>query len=433
MVNINKTQSHGLSLTARIFVGLLSGLLFGIAISYFGPSYFRDDIVINGLLKLAGGLFVRAIKMLVVPLVFISLVCGACAIGDVKKLGRIGVKIMVYYTFTTALAVALALAVGVAVDPGAGLDLSKLVKKEASFSEAKPVIDTLLELIPENPAAAMARGEMLQVIFFALLAGVSMALLGPKARAAADLFNQLNEVVMKMVTLVMHFAPYGVFALIAKTFATAGIDAVLPIFKFVAATIFAMLLHVLIVYGGMVRLLARLSPLAFLRKTASVIEVAFSTSSSNATLPFTIDAAVRRIGVSKNTAAFTLPLGATVNMDGTAIMQGVAAVFIAEVYMIDLGLSAYLTIILTAALASVGTAGVPGVGMITLSMVLQSAGLPLEGIALIIGVDRIIDMFRTTVNVLGDIACTLVVAKSENEFDAGVFNSEIEDDENAQA
>ncbi|EKD69506.1 MAG: hypothetical protein ACD_47C00096G0001 [uncultured bacterium] len=423
MININKTHGHGLSLTAKIFIGLVSGLVFGILLSYFGPSYLRDEIIINGVLKLAGGLFVRSIKMLVVPLVFISLVCGACAIGDIKKLGRIGVKIIVIYTATTALAVALALAVGLMINPGAGLDLSKLVKKEATFSETKPVIDTLLDIIPENPAAALARGEMLQVIFFALLAGLAMALLGPKAQAAVELFNQLNEIVMKMVMLVMLFAPYGVFALISKTFATAGIDAVIPIFKFVAGTIFVMLLHVLIVYGGMVRFIARLSFIKFIRKTLSVIEVAFSTSSSNATLPFTIDAAVNKIGISKNTASFTLPLGATVNMDGTAIMQGVAAIFIAQVYMIDLGLSAYLKIILTAALASIGTAGVPGVGMITLSMVLQSVGLPLEGIALIIGVDRIIDMFRTTVNVLGDIACTLVVARSEKEFDETIFNS----------
>jgi len=423
VININKTHGHGLSLTAKIFIGLVSGLVFGILLSYFGPSYLRDEIIINGVLKLAGGLFVRSIKMLVVPLVFISLVCGACAIGDIKKLGRIGVKIIVIYTATTALAVALALAVGLMINPGAGLDLSKLVKKEATFSETKPVIDTLLDIIPENPAAALARGEMLQVIFFALLAGLAMALLGPKAQAAVELFNQLNEIVMKMVMLVMLFAPYGVFALISKTFATAGIDAVIPIFKFVAGTIFVMLLHVLIVYGGMVRFIARLSFIKFIRKTLSVIEVAFSTSSSNATLPFTIDAAVNKIGISKNTASFTLPLGATVNMDGTAIMQGVAAIFIAQVYMIDLGLSAYLKIILTAALASIGTAGVPGVGMITLSMVLQSVGLPLEGIALIIGVDRIIDMFRTTVNVLGDIACTLVVARSEKEFDETIFNS----------
>jgi len=423
VININKTHGHGLSLTVKIFIGLVCGLIFGITLSYFGPSYLRDEIIINGVLKLAGGLFVRSIKMLVVPLVFISLVCGSCAIGDVKKLGRIGVKIMIYYTVTTALAVALALVIGVMINPGAGLDLSKLVKKEASFSEARPVIDTLLDIIPENPAGAMARGEMLQVIFFALLAGLAMALVGSNARTAADLFNQLNEIMMKMVSLVMLFAPYGVFALISKTFATAGIDAVIPIFKFVAGTIFAMLLHVLIIYGGMIRFIARLSFTKFIKKTVSVIEVAFSTSSSNATLPFTIDAAVNKIGISKSTAAFTLPLGATVNMDGTAIMQGVAAIFIAQVYMIDLGLSAYLKIILTAALASVGTAGVPGVGMITLSMVLQSVGLPLEGIALIIGVDRILDMFRTTVNVLGDIACTLVVAGSENEFDETVFNS----------
>jgi Na+/H+-dicarboxylate symporter len=429
VVFINKVHGRGLSLTSKIFIGLISGLVFGIALSFSPPSFFKHDIMINGLLPLAGGLFLRAIKMLVVPLVFISIVSGACAMGDINKLGRIGFKIMTYYILTTVFAISLALAVGSIINPGRGFDLSGADKVEISDIKSRPFTDTLLEIIPANPLKAMAGDEMLQVIFLALFTGLAMALSGEKSLPVVNFFNSANEIVMKMVIMVMHFAPYGVFALVAKTFATAGIEALIPILKFALGVLAAMLLHVIFIYGGMLFFIARLSPLRFFKKILPVAEVAFSTSSSNATLPFTIETAVDRLGVSKNAASFTLPLGATINMDGTAIMQGVAAIFIAQIYMIDLGMSAFLKIILTATLASIGTAGVPGVGMITLSMVLQSVGLPLEGIGLIIGVDRIIDMLRTCVNVAGDLACTIVVAKSENEFDETVFNSEENEEE----
>ncbi len=424
MFYITKTKGRGLSLTSKILIGLIAGLIFGIMLSFSPSSFFKHDIMINGLLPLVGGLFLRAIKMLVVPLVFVSIVSGACAIGDIEKLGRIGFKIMIFYILTTVFAVSLALGAGCIINPGHGFDLSGAAKLEISDLKSRPFMDTVLEIIPANPVKAMAGDEMLQVIFFALLTGLAMALTGEKALPAAAFFNSANEIVMKMVIIIMRFAPYGVFALVAKTFATAGVEALIPIFKYVLGVVTAMLLQVVLIYGGMLFFMARLSPLRFFKKILPVVEVAFSTSSSSATLPFTIETAVDRIGVSKNAASFTLPLGATVNMDGTAIMQGVAAVFIAQIYMIDLGMTAFLKIILTATLASIGTAGVPGVGMITLAMVLQSVGLPLEGIGLIIGIDRIIDMMRTCVNVTGDLVCTVIVAKSENEFDETIYNSD---------
>ncbi|SHJ68403.1 dicarboxylate/amino acid:cation symporter [Tepidibacter formicigenes] len=411
-----------LGLTSKILIGLLLGLVFGIILNGMPSGYFKDVILINGILKVAGKVFINAIKMLVVPLVFVSLVCGASAIGDVKKLGRVGVKTLVFYVITTAVAISFALIVGKIINPGIGLDLSNIVKQEPTIGEGKALVDVIIGMVPTNPVASMANGSMLQIIVFSLLMGVSMALVGDKAKPVIDIFNSLNEIVMKMVMVVMEFAPFGVFALITNTFATVGFEAMGSLLKYMIAVVLTLLIHATFTYMGILSVVGKLNPIVFFKKFLPVAGVAFSTSSSNATLPVTIEA-VENMGVSKNVASFTLPLGATINMDGTAIMQGVAAVFISQVYGIDLSMQAFLTIILTATLASVGTAGVPGVGMITLSMVLQSVGLPVEGIALIIGIDRVLDMCRTVINITGDSVCTIVVSKTEGEFNEDMYYS----------
>lgn len=406
-----------MNLTTKILTGLCTGVAFGIALNLYsgGGKEIVDAYVIDGLLRLTGGIFINAIKMLVVPLVFVSLVCGAADVGDVKKIGRMGGKTLGIYMATTGMAVTLALILGKIFNPGVGLDLSKVVSQTPKVGESLGVVDIILNMVPRNPVMALAKGEMLPIIVFALFTGISIAATKGESDEVLKVAKGLNAIVMKMVSFVMCMAPIGVFSLISRTFATAGTEALLPLMKFVGVTVFALGMHVLITYMGMLKVFGRLSLKTFMKNYIPAINVAFSTSSSGGTLPVSLDSA-KKCGVSESVASFTLPLGATVNMDGTAIMQGVAVIFIAQVYGIDLTFTQLVTVVFTAILASVGTAGVPGVGMITLSMVIQSVGLPMEGVALIMGVDRIIDMFRTVVNILGDGVCTLLVAKSEGEL-----------------
>lgn len=409
-----------LGLTSKIFIGILLGAILGLILKSVPDGTIKNTILLDGVLKVMGSGFINAIKMLVVPLVFISLVCGSSSMGDVKKLGRIGIQTFCFYLVTTAVAISLALAVGKLINPGVGLDMSNLITQEPTIGESKPLVEVILSIIPTNPIQSLASGEMLQIIMFSLLLGVSMSVVGKKADPLRKLFESANEVCMKMVSIIMLVAPYGVFALIANTFATTGFDAIFSLLKYMFAVSLALVLQVVIVYSGMVKIFTGLKLKPFFKKFAGVAAVTFSTASSNAALPLTIES-MEELGVDNSVASFTLPLGATINMDGTAIMQGVACIFIAQLYGIDLGINSFLTIILTATLASVGTAGVPGVGMITLSMVLTSVGLPLEGIGLIMGVDRLLDMARTTVNVMGDCACTLVVSNKEGELDKSMY------------
>lgn len=361
--------------------------------------------------------------MLVVPLVFCSLVCGSMAIGDTKKLGRVGVKTILFYLVTTAIAITLAIGVGKLINPGIGLDMSNIQVAETTVSEANSVSDVILDIIPTNPISALSNGNMLQIIFFSILVGIILAMLNEKAKTVANFFSEFNEIMMKMTMIVMKVAPIGVFCLIATTFSNIGWSAFAPMLKYIFAVMLALFIQCLITYMAMLKIFAKLNPLTFLKKFFPVMSFAFSTSSSNATIPLSIETLDNEIGVSEKISSFTVPLGATVNMDGTAIMQGVAVVFISQAFGIELGLNAYLTVILTATLASIGTAGVPGVGLITLSMVLNSVGLPVEGIGIIMGIDRILDMTRTAVNVTGDAICTTIFAKQEGELNESTFYS----------
>ena len=365
-------------------------------------------------------MFVSALKMMVVPLVFVSLVGGVTALGDLRALGRVGGKAVVLYLGTTAVAVSIALSLAVLAAPGEGFQGAEPMA-QVELKDPPALEQVLIDLVPSNPVAAMANGSMLQVIVFALLFGVAVAAAGERGRHVLNFFNDLNAVIMRMVDLVMKLAPIGVFALIAKTFATQGADVLAPLFGYFLVVVGALLVHTLGTFSALLYLLGRLDPVTFYAKLRSVLAFAFSTASSNATIPVTLKTTEERLGVSNSVAAFTVPLGATINMDGTAIMQGVATVFIAEVYGVDLSLADYLAVVLTATLASVGTAGVPGVGLIMLAMVLGQVGLPVEGIALIIGVDRLLDMLRTATNVTGDCMVSCLVAKSEGALDEAVY------------
>ena len=420
-----------LGLTSWIFIALGLGLVVGVILHYAVPAGFlRDDVLVNGVFYVVGQGFLRLMQMLVVPLVFCSIVCGAASIGDTKTLGSIGVKTIAFYLLTTACAVCVALGVARLVNPGVGVDMSSIATSgtSAATMEATSVADTILNIIPKNPIGSLANGDMLPIIFFALLVGVVIALLGKRVETVHRLFSEFNDIMMKMTSLVMYVAPLGVFCILARTFAGIGFDAFLPMLKYMGSVAVALAVQCFGVYMLLLLAFARLNPLTFVRKFFPVMAFAFSTATSNATIPMNIDTLERRVGVSRRVSSFTIPLGATINMDGTSIMQGVAVVFTAQVFGIQLSPADYLTVIATATLASIGTAGVPSVGLVTLSMVFNSVGLPLEGIALIMGIDRILDMLRTAVNITGDAVCTTIVAKQ-----AGALREDVYRDPNAGA
>ncbi|MGF1546287.1 MAG: dicarboxylate/amino acid:cation symporter [Thiotrichales bacterium] len=412
-----------MTLTVQVVVAMVAGILFGVGLNLSGLNVtggWINEYLVNGLLNAIGTMFVNALKMLVVPLVLFSLICGVCGIGHLGTLGRVGTKAFGLYLMTTAIAIATALAFAGLSGIGQGMQ----AVPDASFTAKEaPALSTVLSnIIPGNPFAAMATGDMLQVIFFAILVGVSILMVGRKARSFIEGAEIANEIMMKMVSIVMAVAPYAVFALIARSMANLGLDLLRELIGYVVVLIAALLVHLFVTQMVVLKAFSGLSPGMFLRKIRNVQVFAFSTASSNATIPVTLRTVTERLGVKNSVASFTVPLGATINMDGTAIMQGVATVFIANIYGVELGAVGYLTVIAMAVLASIGTAGVPGVGLVMLSMVFTQVGLPVEGIGLILGVDRLLDMIRTAVNVSGDAVVSAIVAKSEGQLDLAVYN-----------
>lgn len=419
-------QKKKIGLTTKIFIALLAGAVFGIVLCYMVPSgHVKDDIIVEGILYVVGQGFIRLMKMLVVPLVFCSLVCGSMAIGDTKKLGTVGVRTLIFYLFTTALAITVALSVGNIINPGIGLDMSAIKSNAAEVEEmaATSLSDTILNIIPDNPLNSLASGNMLQIIVFALIVGIILAKLGERTETVGNFFSQFNDIMMEMTMMVMSLAPVGVFCLIARTFANIGFSAFVPLAKYMDGVLLALAIQCFIVYLGLLKVFTGLNPFKFIKNFFPVMAFAFSTATSNATIPLSIDTLAKKMGVSKKISSFTIPLGATINMDGTAIMQGVAVVFAAQAFGIQLDMMDYLTVIGTATLASIGTAGVPSVGLVTLTMVFNSVGLPVEAIGLIMGIDRILDMTRTAVNITGDAVCTTIVAHQNKALDRDVFNN----------
>ena len=411
-------------LTTKIFIALILGAIFGIILHYAVPSsHIKDDILVEGVLYIIGQGFIRLMKMLVVPLVFCSIVCGSMAIGDTKKLGTVGVRTLIFYMATTSLAICVALAMGNILNPGVGLDMSAISANatEVQTMEATSMASTILNIIPDNPIGALATGNMLQIIVFALIVGIILAKLGEKTETVANFFSQFNDIMMEMTMMVMSLAPFGVFCLISRTFAGIGFSAFLPLAKYMIGVLLALFVQCFLVYLGLLKIFSGLNPFKFIKNFFPVMAFAFSTATSNATIPMSIDTLAAKMGVSKRISSFTIPLGATINMDGTAIMQGVAVVFAAQAFGITLTPADYVTVIGTATLASIGTAGVPSVGLVTLTMVFNAVGLPVEAIGLIMGIDRILDMARTAVNITGDAVCTTIVAHQNNALDRKVF------------
>lgn len=401
-------------LATKIFIGLILGVVVGLLMQ--GAQEFAVSYI-----KPFGDLFIRLIMMIIAPLVLSTLIVGAATTGDVKKLSRMGGKTIAFYLVTTGIAVSIGVLLANIFKPGKGLTLP--VDAVYSGREAPPLIDVFMNVVPRNPFQAMAEGSMLQIIVFALFIGVAISLVGKKAEAVKNFFDGFAEVMYKITGIVMQLAPYGVFALIVPVVAANGPSVLLPLAKVIGVMYLAAILHALIVYSLVLKGFTNLKVPEFYKGILPAQLIAFSTCSSGATLPATMKCAQENLGVSKSTASFVLPLGATINMDGSAIYQGVAALFVAQVYALDLTLGQQLTIVLTGTLASIGAAGVPGAGLVILTMVLASVGLPMEGIALIAGVDRILDMARTTLNITGDAVAAVFVDTSEQKHAAAEASS----------
>ncbi|KGX86709.1 dicarboxylate/amino acid:cation symporter [Pontibacillus litoralis] len=398
-----------MSLTKKIIVAMVLGAIVGLSLNTIGGDIY--DVSQKYVLYPLGQIFISLIKMLVVPIVVVSLVLGTAGISDPKKLGRIGFKTISFFIITTAIALTLALALGAVFQPGAGVKPMEVGSFEAE--EAPTIVETFINIIPTNPIDAMAKGEMLQIIAFSIFIGFGLSQIGHKGDRIYALFEQANELLMYLVQVVMKFAPYGAFALIADAVASQGAGALLSMVKYMFVVLLTLLVHLFVTYGSALAVLGKINPIIFIKKFSPAMIVAFSTSSSSGTLPVSMRVAQENLNVPKSVSGFVQPLGATINMDGTAIMQGVATMFIAQMYGVNLSFTEMLTVVLTATLASIGTAGAPGVGLIMLSMVLTTVGLPVEAISLVLGVDRILDMCRTSVNVTGDAAAAFIIARSE--------------------
>ena len=411
-----------LSLSAKIFIAMVAGLTAGLFLQYgLGNPAWSELWLTGGVFMVIGKIFISLLKMLVVPLVFVSLVTGTSALADPSTLGRIGFKTIGLYLLTTGIAVSLALISAVIFKPGIGAEPAATALKEIATN--KSFTQVLIDIVPTNPVSAMANGDMLPIIVFAVLLGIAITHSGKAGANIAGFFSNLNEVIMKLVTFVMKLAPLGVFALIFILGASLDLVQFSKVARYIILVIAVLIIHGLLVYPTILVLFSGLSPITFLKKMRPAMMFAFSTASSNATIPVTMETVEKRIGVNNRVASFTIPMGATINMDGTAIMQGIATGFIAQFYGIDLSLSQYLMIVVMIIMASIGTAGVPSVGLVILAGVLANVGLPTEGIALILGVDRLLDMTRTAVNITGDAVVTTIVAKSENELDMDVYRN----------
>ena len=406
-----------MSYTTKILISMLLGIGLGSLINLFLLEISLINFALN-LFDVVGEIFISSLKLMVVPLVFFSLVSGVAQIENSKELGSISLKAITFYLITTALAISTALFFANFFNPGeeVGLETSSIY----SAPEAPSIKEVLINIIPTNPIQAMADGEMLQIIVFSILVGFAVKGVGTFSDGVSNFFKAGNDLMLRLVEIIIMFAPLGIFCLLVSIFSKIGFFIIYDLAGYFFLLSFVLVFHALITYGSILSFF-KLSPIIFFRKLREVLLFAFSTSSSSATMPLTLKTVKEKLGVDQSVASFCIPLGATINMDGTAIMQGIATVFIAQAYGVDLQITDYLMVILTATLASIGTAGVPGVGLIMLAMVLQQVGLPVEGIALIIGVDRLLDMIRTAVNVSGDSMIACIISSTQGSLNKSKF------------
>lgn len=413
-------KKNKLNLSTKILIAMVLGAIVGLALKILPQSAQVNEWLVNGVLQIGGAVFINLMKMLVVPLVLFSLICGVSSLHSLQTLSEIGLKTLLWFFLTTIIAIILALFFANIFNVGVGMHLPATTNfHPGSVSSLKQFI---IDIVPSNPIAALSQGNMLQIIVFAILFGLAINVSGEYGKRIALFFNDLNAIFMKLVFMLMETAPYGVFCLIAVLFAQMGWQILLQLLNYFLVVLFVLLVHTFVVYSILLRVLARLNPLTFFRKMFATMLFAFGTSSSNASLPLTLETVENKLGVKNSVASFVISLGININKNGTAIMQGVATVFIAHAYGISLSLVSYLMIIFTATLAAAGTAGALSTGILMLIIVLKQVGLPIEGIALIIGIDRFLDMARTAVNVTGNAVVACIVGKFEKCLDLHKYN-----------
>lgn len=406
-------QVSKFSLNNWIFIAMILGFLLGLILNIGIPdSFIKNTILIDNILYFGGTAFMNLMKMLVVPLIFSSIVVATASISNTRRIGDISIKIILLYLFTTLIAVCLAIAIGSIIQPGISMNIAG-TNFTTNMTSNITLTDNILNMIPSNPIGSLANGDIIPTIIFALIVGVILSMLKEETKLVNDFFTQLNKIMIKMTYLVMKLAPIGIFCLMTTTFANLGINALLPLSKFVICVIIAIAIQLFIIYPILLMIFTKLNPVTFFKKFVSVMLFAFSSTSSNATIPLTLDK-LSEMGVSEEISSFTIPLGATINMDGNAIMQGCAIMFATQAYGMDLGLSVLITVILTAVIASISAAGIPSAAIISMNMLFMSVGLPLDIVTIIMGIDHFCDMFRTTINVTGDAISTIIVAFKNN-------------------
>ena len=410
-----------MSFTKKVLFSMVAGIVVGLLINnFFIPNQLIESILINQVFHTISSIFLILLKMIVLPLIFVSIISGIISINDVNTLGRLGIKTLTLYIFTTMIAITLALFISSFVNYN--IEVIDAVNNTKQVLAAEPSSNFILSLFPQNFFAALVDGNVIQVLSFAIFIGISASFIKNEIPEFVNLIDNLNKIFNKMVLIIISFTPIAVFALLAKTFSMEGLDVFIPLMKYFSIVVLVLLLHFTFTYSLLLKVFSNLDIGTFYAKLKSLIIFTFSTSSSNASIPFTLDVVTNKYGVNKSLASFSVPLGATINMDGTAIMQGCATYFLAAYYGIELELVDFIVIILTATVASIGTAGIPSAGIIMLSLILTELGIPLEGITLLLGVDRLLDMMRTSVNVSGDTCISCVVAHSENLIDVKKFN-----------
>lgn len=409
-------------MTTKILIWMIGGLVAGVLINTFANDVaFIQKYLVNGFFHVVGSIFINLLKMLVVPLLIFSLICGVCSIREIALLKRISSQSFLLFMLTTALAAVSAITIALFVELGQGFDMAQL-KNTIPPPPAPLWSQILIDFVPNNVVLAYSQDSMLKIIFFTILFSICVLLIGKQGEVIIEFSEKMNEIMMKMASVIVQLAPIGIFALMAKTFSQQGVDLIQPMIGYFALVAMVLIFHTTATLTVLLKLLGRINPLVFMKKMRSVQMFAFSTASSSATMPVTLRTAEKCLGIDKTTSSFVVPFGATLNMDGTAITHGVATVFIANVYGIDLGITDYLSVVAMTVLASIGTAGVPGLGVVMLAMVFNQVGLPVEGIVLVLGVDRLLDMMRTAVNVTGDMTVAMIVSRNEDNVSMEIFN-----------
>tara|TARA_Y100000768_G_scaffold344745_1_gene291215 strand:+ start:22483 stop:23700 length:1218 start_codon:yes stop_codon:yes gene_type:complete len=405
-----------MSFTKKIIVAMIFGILFGIILNILNHDTFITNFIIKNVLNIVSDLFISALKLIIIPLIFFSIVCGIISLSDDISLSRLGTKTLALYIMTTVIAISL------------GLFLSSLVTYAPILSSIENIvsmdnIESKVDIFPNNIFKSLTEGNIIHLLIFSVLIGISASKIKEKIPTFIEYFQNFNDVINELVKIVISFTPIAVFCILSKTFATQGLETLMPLMNYFLTVVFVLLIHFFVTFSLLLKFFTKLSPLKFFKNIKDVIIFSFSTSSSSASIPFTLKTADKKCGIDKSIGTFTIPLGATINMDGTAIMQGCATFFLANLYGIDLGLSEILTIVATATIASIGTAGIPSAGIIMLTVIFSQIGIPLEGITLLLGVDRLLDMMRTSVNVSGDLCISCIVADSENRINHEIYKS----------